>query len=417
MMKPPRIAVLVDLPRDQTAGGHVKYWERLAMACAKENAPIDLTVYFSGSGPDEILSPRVKFRHLSPVFSTARLKFLPYVPAHTDLAPFHPSLRQELSRYDVLHATDGYFAFARTAERVARRYGIPLVSSFHTDTPAYAELFTQQTLQNLMGKKVGNKLDSLLKISARQRRSKEKRLRAHICACAAVLAMRPDDKAMAREQLPAENIVSLRMGVDKEIFTQNPEARAEIERDYRIAPGKFLTLFVGRVDAGKNIPLLLRACTQALKGGTKLHLIIAGLGPMSDAAKAVLGDNVTLTGLLPPERLAKLYAAVDCLSMVSDIEIGGLVGVEALSCGCPVLASRLSGIASLYGNTPAIEEVDSDEGSWANALSSLAQNQAQQRMMRAAAFAFRREKLAGWDVLLKEDFLPLWQSVMRKEKR
>jgi glycosyltransferase involved in cell wall biosynthesis len=143
---------LVDLPRSAEAGGHVKWWERLAAAAAIEaeggDAPFDLTVYFSGEGPDEILNAHVR-RHLPPVFSTARLRFLPYVPDHTDLSPYHPRLARELPGYDLIHATDGFFAFARTARRIARQRAIPLTSSIHTDTPAYARIFTRQTIAKL----------------------------------------------------------------------------------------------------------------------------------------------------------------------------------------------------------------------------------------------------------------------------
>jgi glycosyltransferase involved in cell wall biosynthesis len=388
----------------------------MAQACVKENAPIDLTVYFLGTRSDEILSPHVRFRFLPPVFSTARLKFLPYVPAHTDLASFHSRLAQELPGYDLFHATDGFFAFARTAERVSGARGIPLVTSFHTDIPAYAELFTHDMLQNLFGKKVGTWVDYIFKISKLERYAKESRLGEHLRACAIVLAMRPTDKELAQKFVSGKIIKPMRMGVDKEIFTPQQDARAEVERDYKIAPGKFLTLFVGRVDAGKNVPLLLRACVKAIEKGAKLHLIAVGLGPLSAEVKAVLRNNVTLTGFLPPEKLAKIYAGVDCLSMASDIEIGGLVGVEALSCGCPVLASKASGVASLYGNPAALKEVDGTISSWADSLVSFAKDKTQQAAMREAALAFRREKLAGWGEILKEDFLPIWQSLVRKEK-
>jgi glycosyltransferase involved in cell wall biosynthesis len=411
------VAILVDLLRNAGAGGHVKYWERLAEACAKENAPIDLTVYFLGDGADEVLSPHVRFRFLPPVFSTARLKFLPYVPAHTDLAPFHPELAKKLPAYDILHTTGGFFSFARTAERVSRECGIPLVTSFHTDTLAYAELFTHQTLQSLLGKKIGNAVDAFFKISLRERRSKEKRLKKHLRACKAVLAMRPEDRALALGEVSPENIKPMRLGVDKNLFKPHPDARAEIESECKIAPGKFLALFVGRVDAGKNIPLFLQACAQAMEKGANLHLIVVGIGPLSDEVKTVLGDNATLAGWVSPEKLARLYAAADCLSMASDIEIGGLVGVEALACGCPVLTSRLNGIAALYGPTPAVKEVESDAVAWAEALTELSQNEMQQRTMREAALTFRNSKLAAWSDVLKEDFLPVWQNVARKEQK
>jgi hypothetical protein len=47
---------------------------------------------------------------------------------------------------------------------------------------------------------------------------------------------------------------------------------------------------------------------------------------------------------------------------------------------------------------------------------SLAKDKTQQAAMREAALAFRREKLAGWGEIFKEDFLPVWQLLVRKEK-
>jgi glycosyltransferase involved in cell wall biosynthesis len=416
MQRRPRIAALVDLSRETTSGGHVKYWERLAQACAKQDAPIDLTVYFSGTGVDEYLSPHVRFRFLPPVFSTARLKFLPYVPAHTDLAPFHPALARELQNYDCIHTTDGYFAFARTAERVARRYGVPLVTSFHTDTPAYAEIFTQHTLQNLLGERLGGWVDSFFKISKRQRRSKEARMSAHMRACKVVMIIRSEDISRGGSYISSEKIRWMRKGVDKDLFKPQPAMRAEIERDYNIAPGKFLVLFVGRVDVGKNMPVLLQACAKAIEKGAKLHLFVVGLGPMSDEVKSVLGENATMAGLLSPEKLAKIYAAVDCLAVASQIEIGGLISMEAIASGCPVLVSKKSGIATIFGNPAAMKVVDDDVSSWADSLMSFASDKAQQAAMRAAAVTYRNEKLAGWGDVLREDFLPVWQSATQNKE-
>jgi len=413
MTKRPRIAVLVDLPRDMSAGGHVKYWEQIAQACVKDDAQVDLTVYFSGNKDDDILSPHVRFRYRPPVFSTARLKFLPYVPAHTDLAPFHPQLAKELIDYDVLHSTDAYFAFARTAERISLKREIPLVTSFHTDTPAYAELFTNQTLQSLLGRKGGNRLDRLFNISSRERLKKQSRLKKHLKRCSAILTMRPEDRAFAEEVTDATKIFPMRLGVNKDLLRPREDARSTVEQSCDIPEGRFVALFVGRVDAGKNVPLLLQACKDALQQGTNLHLIVVGLGPMVHDVKKVLGNNATTTGLLAPKDLAMLYAGSDCLCMASDIEIGGLVGVEALSCGCPVFVSKSSGVASLYGVSEAIKDVTSDASSWTNALVSIVHNRAQLARMKQAALVYRQKKIAGWSDVLREDFLPVWQKVVR----
>ena len=409
-----RIAVLVDLPREAGAGGHVKYWERMALAAVHENAPIDMTIYFSGVGEDQALSPQVRFRYLPPVFSTSRLKFLSYVPAHTDLAGFHPRLAEELPGYDVIHTTDGFFAFARTAERIAKWNRIPLVTSFHTDTPAYAELFTRATLENLLGRGFGSLVAQVFKIPARARLAQEKRLKAHLENCAAVLAMRSEDMALAQDAVTVDKIRHMHIGVDKEMFAPQRQDRHGIERDYGIAPGKFIVLFVGRVDAGKNMPVLLQACSNTIGRGAKLHLIVAGVGPMNDEVKQTLGENVTLAGLVPPEKLARLYASVDCLAIASDIEIGGMIGLEALASGCPVLVSKQSGVAQLCNGTEAMQMVESGVGAWTAALFDAARDAARLSVMRDAAFAYRRDVLMDWNDVLNRDFLPVWQRVARR---
>jgi glycosyltransferase involved in cell wall biosynthesis len=411
MIKTMRVAVLVDLPREAAAGGHVKYWERIAQAAVRENASVDLTVYFSGTGADEVLSSRVRFRFLPPVFSTAKLKFLPYVPAHTDLASFHPKLAAELPNFDVIHTTDGFFAFARTAERVTRWHKIPLATSFHTDTPAYAELFTRATLENLFGVRVGAWLERFLKIPQHVRASKEKRLAQHLRACTAVMGMRPEDIEFAWQAGASEKMRPMHLGVDKELFAPERHDRNGIERAYNIAPDQFLVLFVGRVDGGKNMPVLMWACSEAAAAGAELHLIVAGVGPLSSEVAAKLGNRVSLLGVVEPTQLARLYASVDCLAITSDIEIGGMIGIEALASGCPVLVSRKSGVAQLCGDTPAMQKVDSGVANWTAALVRAARDGASISVMRDAAFMFRRDSLTGWNDVLNRDFLPVWHQL------
>ena len=196
--RPIRVAALVDLPRSPEAGGHVKCWERLADAAADGDLPLHLTVFFSGRRGSETLGPGAQLRRLPPMFSTAQLKFLPYVPDHTDLAPYHPQLARALADYDVIHTTDAFFAFARTAEGVSRRRGVPLVTSFHTDTPSYTRIFTRQTIEARLGQSwPARKLIHDWRVPERQGRRMDQRLVQHIGRCDYVAATREEDHALA----------------------------------------------------------------------------------------------------------------------------------------------------------------------------------------------------------------------------
>jgi glycosyltransferase involved in cell wall biosynthesis len=414
---PLRVAVLVDLPRSAQAGGHVKWWERLAAAAAAQttNPPLDLTVYFSGDRPDEILAPHVRLRHLPPVFSTERLRFLPYVPDHTDLSPYHPRLARELPRYDLIHTTDAYFAFARTAARVARRRAIPMTTSLHTDAPAYVRIFTRQTIQKLFAgwPRLSCKMLEDWDIPERQGAKMDRRLRRHLAQCAFAFATRAQDRALAAREIGAARVGDLRLGVDKAIFAPERRDGAGVRRDYAIAEGRLIALFVGRVDVGKNVPVLLEAAARAIAAGAPLHLVVAGLGPMVDEAGRRLAGCVSLPGFVMPHELARLYASADFLALPSEVETGSMAMTEAIAAGCPTLIARDSGLAEVLGETPAVRAVASGAEAWAAAIEGLAADPAALVSMRAAALNYSQTRLASWRDVLNEDLLVGWRAAIK----
>lgn len=410
--RPLRVAALVDLPRSSRSGGHVKCWERLVQAAAESDLPLDLTVYFSGETGEERLGPLARIRHLPPVFSTAHLKFLPYVPDHTDLAPFHPRLARELSSYDLIHTTDGFFAFARTAEEVSYRHNIPLITSLHTDTLSYAEIFTRHTIENLVGK--SNCLSSLLinrwQLPQKKRASMERRLASHMQACERVLITRAEDEDLATSVLGVSRVHSLRLGIDRIMFGPHRRQRTQAEREFQIPAGRFLILFVGRLDVGKNIHTLIAAMEQLLAKGLPLHLVTAGVGPAEQDLKARLGSKVSVPGFVKPDDLARLYASADVLALTSEVEMRSMAGVEALASGCPVLVSAKSGIAPLFNHTPAMKVVSSGVEAWTNALREIATRPELRQTMRAEALAYSETHLASWAEVLAEDLFTVWQE-------
>ncbi len=415
MSKPLRVAVLVDLPRSPLSGGHVKGWERRARAAAKSDLPLDLTVYFSGSEAREDLSPHVRLRQLPPVFSTAKLKFLPYVPDHTDLAPFHPALAKELGGYDVIHTTDAFFAFARTAEKVSRKHGIPLVTSFHTDTPSYAKVFTRKTIETIFGQNGFSRfLTDTLKLPEKQEKKMLAKLRGHLKACSAALVIRQEDRKIAEEILGAARVHDMHIGADKEMFGPHRKDRAGIEKDYGVPAGRIVFLFVGRMDEGKNIYTLIEAMEKLIAQGENIHLITAGIGPAEEYVKEKLGARATVAGFVAPEELARLYASVDALAMPSEVEIRSQAGMEALVSGLPVLVSEKSGVAPSFDNTEAMARIESGAENWTKAIKDFTNDSGKRAAMAETALAYSRANIAGWEDVMRDDFLAVW---LRSEQR
>lgn len=105
-----------------------------------------------------------------------------------------------------------------------------------------------------------------------------------------------------------------------------------------------LALFVGRVAHEKNIDFLLQAMVHALKQRPDLLLVIAGEGPaMNDLKQRVkmlkLRDSVQFIGYLDRQQeLPDCYAAADVFVFASRTETQGLVLLEAMAAGLPVIA-------------------------------------------------------------------------------
>jgi glycosyltransferase involved in cell wall biosynthesis len=413
----PRIAALVDLPRSTEAGGHVKYWERIAAAAAKaDDFPFDLTVYFSGEGGDEALAPHVRLRHLKPVFSTARLTFLPYVPDHSDLASFHPRLARDLPAYDLIHTTDGYFAFAKTAERFSRRRGVPLTNSFHTDTPAYTRIFTHQTIERLFRgwPWLQRKLIEDFRAPERQGAKMERLLKRHLGAAARAFFTRAEDRDLAGQILGADRVSLLRIGVDKALFSPHRHDSAALRRDYAIPDGRAVALFVGRVDVGKNVPVLLEAAERAIAAGAPLHFIVAGLGPMREELARRLAGHVSLPGFVSANELGRLYASVDFVALPSEVEIGGMAVAEAIAAGAPMLLAAKASSASVFDHADAIRLVAGGAETWTKALAEMAHDPGLRRKLRRAALDYAAQRLASWSDVLRDDLTPGWRAALAR---
>lgn len=405
------VAALVDLPRSNLSGGHVKGWERLAKAAENCDIPLDLTVYFSGDIKSEEINEKAIFKQLPPVFSTKRLKFLPYVPDHTDLAGYHKALANELIDYDVIHTTDGFFAFAQTAEKVSKKHNIPLVTSFHTDTPSYARIFTRMTIEKIFGDNwIARLLLNKFKVPEKQEAKKIKRLKEHLSACSGALYTRQEDGDLAREIIDNDNVQTFRLGVDKEMFGPHRESREEVEEQFGISEDQIIVVFVGRLDAGKNIYVLIEALETLIKEGRPFHLVTAGVGPAEQDLKDRLGDHVTVAGCIQPDDLAVLYASADVFALPSEVETRSQVCIEAITSGLPTLVAEKCAVTKLFNNTPAIDVVPSGAENWVKALRAIEGSKNKRTHMRKTALAYADTYLSRWEDVLAEDLFNVWQK-------
>ncbi|MGH7072918.1 MAG: glycosyltransferase [Stellaceae bacterium] len=414
-----RVAVLVDLPFGATAGGHVRCWQRMAEAATGFADTLDLTVHFSGTEPQCLrLSDNVRYRIEPPVFSTSRVGFLSRVPDHTDLAPWHPRLARALENCDVIHTTDAYFAYARTAVRVGQRKRIPLVNSVHTNTPEYARLFTGQIVERAFGTGAAARLIVTgIGLPQRVERRMRRRLAAHQRECAFALVSRPEQLADVRALLGGRAGL-LRRGIDRAAFHPARRDRAWLKAQYGVSTHAFVVLAAGRLNRGKNIHLLAEAIEHLVRHGIDAHLICAGDGEERRSIAARLGPHASCPGMVEPAELARLYATADLFALPSRIEESANVLYEALASGLPALVARDSGMGRAVrdGKTGLVLPGD-DAAAWADAIAGLAAARERRNAMADAARYYAESTLPTWSEVLTEDLLPHWESAARQAVR
>ena len=134
-------------------------------------------------------------------------------------------------------------------------------------------------------------------------------------------------------------------GVDLELFC--PMDQSTARRQLGFNPEDTLALFVGRFDAMKGLDTLLEAM-RYLKHRRHLRLIIVGGdGIHTPEGQRLLGlvrtfgveDSIAFIGRIEQKDLPAYYNAADVMVMPSHYESFGLVSLEALACGIPVVAT------------------------------------------------------------------------------
>ena len=114
-------------------------------------------------------------------------------------------------------------------------------------------------------------------------------------------------------------------------------------------------LFVGRLVSVKGADLAVEALRQLRKRGIDSTLTICGDGPERAALErqveqAELSDTVTFEGWTEPDELAAHYRTAELLLVPSRYEPFGIVALEAIASGCPVVAARTGGLPEAVGD-------------------------------------------------------------------
>jgi glycosyltransferase involved in cell wall biosynthesis len=183
-----------------------------------------------------------------------------------------------------------------------------------------------------------------------------------------------------------------------------------------LADGRIL-LFVGRLGLEKNIPFLFEVLQRLLPGHPDLRLLVVGDGPArleleSLAAARGLADRVVFAGFVPHGQLAAYYESAEIFVFPSKVEAQGLVVLEAMSCGTPVVAIGRMGTREVMGGSHGGFMVEDDVEDFVAASRLLLSNPQLRERKRNEAL----EHAADWTMSAQaRRMVHLYQAVRRKK--
>ncbi len=236
--------------------------------------------------------------------------------------------------YDLIHSH--YWLSGRLGLLFADHWGVPLVSTFHT----------LAQLKNRVAESAAEREQTV-------RYEIERRTMAGSDRVVALTAI--DRQQILRHYATHSPIDVIPGGVDLNRFSPMPRGQARAALG--LAPNQKILLFVGRIQRLKGLEVLVRAFARL--GDLDARLLVVGGQPGTSpesreiarlqhlVAKLGIEDRTGFVGAVAHEQLPLYYAAADVTVMPSSYESFGLVAVESLACGTPVVATRVGGLTSI----------------------------------------------------------------------
>ncbi len=246
---------------------------------------------------------------------------LPMYP-ELKLALPRPAIGEELSRFDpdIIHVVNPAI-LGLAGLFYGKTLNIPIVASYHTHLPEYLQHYGLGALEGLLWE--------LLKAGHNQ---------AELNLCTSTVMVQ------TLVERGIERVDLWQRGVDTETF--QPDL-ASLEMRNRLSQGHPedpLLLYVGRLGAEKEIDRI----KPILEAIPNARLALVGDGPNRQTLEKYFAETRThFVGYLGGQELAAAFASADAFVFPSRTETLGLVLLEVMAAGCPVVAARSGGIPDI----------------------------------------------------------------------
>jgi len=369
-------------PGQGKSGGMNVYVRQLASALGNMGMEIDI---FTREHPDvvnriETIGPNVRVIHIAAGDTEAHVgELYAHLPAF--LKQLNAFREEEGLEYDVVHSH--YWLSSWVGRELSQAMGVPHLVTFHT-----------------LG---------LIKMQSRAgeiEQSERPVVEAEVMASAdRIIAFSPHERdAMARLYGADGAKVSLvPCGVDLSVFRPLDQKAV---RDRLGLNGEKILLYVGRVEPLKGLDLLVETAAQ-MDSEDGVRVIVVGADVNGDremdrvkllAKERDLEGQIDFVGQVDHKELPLYYNAADVCVVPSYYESFGLVALESMACGTPVVATRVGGLSTIiqHGRTGYLKPWRCPDA-FANSVEMIISSDGLQQSMGTAAR--KHAEGMGWDTV------------------
>ncbi len=328
------------------SGGMNVYVRELARTLGRRGIEVDVFTRWREKYDPRIqqLGENARVIHIE----SGPIGYWPKMAVYDHLDEFTTKLEEHVAAegrsYDLIHSH--YWLSASVARTLAARWSVPRIQMFHT---------LGLVKREVMDEDVDGESDVRVAIE-----------REAVRDSAAVVAASEIELGELRDLYGADRskVRIIPCGVDPDLF--RPIRQADARERLGLDQCERLVLFVGRIEQIKGIDVLLRALgllffrRPDLRNDVCLLVVGGALDPNDDAPETEkiqelrrlvhqhrMEANVNFVGSLDQPTLALYYAAADVCAVPSLTESFGLVALEAMACGTPVVGTRVGGLQTL----------------------------------------------------------------------
>ncbi len=356
------------------------YVRELSRAIGESGIPVDIFTREHEGNKDAIewIAPNVRVIHLPGGSLSAGVADL-FIELPRFLKEVISFREKEAEKYDVVHSH--YWLSAWVGQRLSENLDIPHIVTFHT--------LALIKMQSRAGE-----------VEPEEREAVE---RESMATAQRIVAFSNHERdAMERLYGADRSRISLApCGVDLTKFRpmDQDEARKQLGLN-----GEKVLLYVGRVEPLKGLDLLVEAAAQMETDETGIRMMVVGGGgpgePETDRVKRLAKERqvdglIDFVGRVDHDELPLYYNAADVCVVPSYYESFGLVALESMACGTPVVASRVGGLPTIvqHGRTGYLKSWRCPEA-FANSVEMIISSAGLQESLGTAAR--RRAELMGW---------------------